>query len=265
MPDGEGGGLTGEVHLIKHDNKKYVVRKCDKLAKAIYYEHLSRIFEKNRFLPKFLGRHGKNVFYEFIEGRDLKQDEKIKIFREIGIIMAKVNGVKINKKINSEFHKLLRELETGNYGPNLKVRIARKRRKIRKTPKKQLSASETNKIRKLYKRLNKILKPKLTYEITDPTYGNFRLSKNKLYLVDIESIKIRIKGYGISKFLSGWGKLPKRKKEFLNGYNKFHSTNFLTEEYQKFIDLNFLITSLNFQAQTGKDTKQTKDKLISLI
>ena len=59
--DESGGGLSKEVHLIKYEDKKYVVRRCEDLATARRYEDISKKFEKYGFLPKFLGRFGKDV------------------------------------------------------------------------------------------------------------------------------------------------------------------------------------------------------------
>jgi len=54
LPDGEGGALSGEVHLIEHENKKYVVRICSDLKKAKYYEDISKKLEKKEDYPCFL-------------------------------------------------------------------------------------------------------------------------------------------------------------------------------------------------------------------
>ncbi len=70
-----GGGLSNEVHLIKHDGKNYIVRKCDSLKRARGYELISKKLERYGFLPKFLGRYGKDVLYEYVEGRDLREKD----------------------------------------------------------------------------------------------------------------------------------------------------------------------------------------------
>ena len=54
LPDDEGGALSGEVHLIEHENKKYVVRICSDLKKAKYYEDISKKLEKKEDYPCFL-------------------------------------------------------------------------------------------------------------------------------------------------------------------------------------------------------------------
>ena len=134
FPEGEGGGLTGETNLVKHNGQKFVLRKCETISKAKYYEHLSKKFEKFGFFPKLIGRIGKNVLFEYIEGRDLKgKGEKIKYIEDIGKILGTINNFKFENKNENLFLKQVKECASGNYKPSLKVLIARKIRKIRKT------------------------------------------------------------------------------------------------------------------------------------
>lgn len=62
LPEGQGGGLSGEVHLVEHVDKKYVVRRCSDILIAKEYENISKRFAKYHFLPKFLGELEK-MFY----------------------------------------------------------------------------------------------------------------------------------------------------------------------------------------------------------
>lgn len=266
FPEGEGGGLTGETHLVKHNNQKFVLRRCESISKAKYYEHLSEKFEKFGFLPKLIGRSGKNVLFEYIEGRDLKgKGERIKYIGEIGKILGIINKFKFESKTENLFCKQIRECVSGKYKPSLKVLIARKRRKIRKKPKKVLTEKQAKSILKLFNKIKSKLKAKIVYECTDPMPGNFRVRKNKIYLVDIESIKPRYKGLGVSKFLLEWGKDPLKKRKFIEGYEKSNSLKFFNKEYKKFIDLTFLIQRLHFQVQTGKDYDLTLEKINRFI
>jgi thiamine kinase-like enzyme len=265
IPERAGGGLTRETHIVRHKGKKYVLRKCLELSKARYYEHLSEKFEKHGFLPKFLGRLGKNVFYEYIDGRDLRgKKERLDNIKEVGKILAMINKYKIEKSEKELFKTQVKELVLGNYNPSLKVQIARKARKVRKKPKALLTKEEGIKILSYFKKLKKELKPKLVYECTDTTPGNFRVRKGKVYLVDIESIKPRYKGLGITKFFNEWGKTTNKRKEFIKGYKSKNSLKFLNDKYKKFIELIFLINRLNFSAQTGKEYKSTIEKIIEL-
>lgn len=262
LPEGEGGGLTGETYLIEHNNKKYVLRKCETLSKAEYYEHLLKKFAKYNFFPKFFGRIGKNVMLEYIEGRDLKEKgEKIEYFKQIGKILGIINKFEFESRFENLFIKQLKELTSGKYAPSLKVQIARKKRDIHTKPKKVLEELQAQKILKFFNSLKKSLNPSVVYECTDPMPSNFRLRKNKIYLVDIDSIKPRYKGMGISKFFLEWGKTPLRRNKFTEGYKQNNSLSFFTHEYKKFMDLNFLIQKLNFQTQTGKNYSLTIEKV----
>jgi len=266
VPEGVGGGLTGETHLIVYDKKKYVLRKTISVSKAKYYEHLSKKFKKYKFLPNFLGRIGKNVFYEYIEGRDLKNEkEKLENIKSVGKILGTINKFKFEFKFDHIFRTQLRELSSGKYKPSLKVQIARKRGKIRKKPKRIFDKKQSNKILNYFNIFKKELNPKIVYECTDPTPSNFRLRNNKVYLVDIESIKPRYKGFGVSKFLMSWGKVKNRKNKFIEGYKMKNSMKFLNDKYKDFIDLIYLIQKINFQVQVGRDHKPSLKKLNSLL
>ncbi|MBT4376562.1 hypothetical protein HOD29_04275 [archaeon] len=260
------GGLTGETNLLEYKNKKYILRKCETLSKAKYYEHLSNKFEKYGFFPKFLGRFGKNVLFEYIEGRDLKRKgEKTDYIRDIGKILGIINKFSFENRTENLFNKQLKECISGKYEPSLKVKIARKRRNIQSKPIKVLTKTQSKEILKKFNQLKEKLSPKIVYECTDPTPSNFRVRNNKIYLVDIESIKPKYKGLGISKFILEWGKTPLKKKKFIEGYKEKSNLSFFTEEYKKFIDLIFLVQRLNFQIQTGKDYNPTIEKINKFI
>lgn len=166
LPEGQGGALSGEVHLIKHNDKKYVVRKCENLQTAKYYEEISKKLERYNFLPKLLGRFRKNVLYEFIDGRDLRQNEKSFVFEELGKIGAHVNNIATP---SSRFNltNALNELVSGKYAPSRKVLMRRKRSNIRKRPRAVLQKKEAEKIKKLYKVLLNKTKAKFSLDIAD--------------------------------------------------------------------------------------------------
>jgi len=265
LPEGEGGALSGEVHLVKHNRKKYVVRRCSNLSKAKYYESISKKLEKYGFLPKLLGRFGKDVLYEFIEGRDLRQNEKSFVFEQLGEIGAFVNKKKIKSNSNLEFNKTLRELVSGKYNPSPKVLIRRKRSNIRKKPKSVLSSKESNKIKKLYSYLMKKTNAKIRMDISDFIPGNFRLRKGKVYLVDVESIKPAIKGRGVAKCFRGFCNTKKRKELFIKGYKNISSTNFLNETYLDLCHLLFAVQALHFKAQVDRNYKDDLEKIEILL
>ncbi|MEA3329208.1 MAG: hypothetical protein U9Q06_00505 [Nanoarchaeota archaeon] len=265
LPEREGGALSGEVYLIKHNGKKYVVRRCSNLPKAKYYESISKKLEKYDFLPKLLGRFGKDVLYEFIEGRDLRRNEKSFVFEQLGEIGAFVNKQKIESNPNFKFNKTLRELISGKYVQSPKVLMRRKRSNIRKKPKAVLSSKEANKIKKLYSYLMRKTKAKIRMDISDFVPGNFRLRKGKVYLVDVESIKSVIKGRGIAKCFRGFCNTEKRKELFIKGYTNISSMDFLDETYLDLCHLLFAVQALHFKVQVNRDSKEDLEKIETLL
>jgi Choline/ethanolamine kinase len=265
LPDGEGGALSGEVHLIEHKDKKYVVRICSDIIKAKYYEEISKKLEKKKIIPKFLGRHKNNVFYEYIEGRDLKQNEKLDIFEQLGEIGAQVNKLKTNVNPEREFYDLLKQLSTGKFKPSVKVINRRKRSKIRKKPKKVFSKKDAVKIKELYKLLKNKTKANISLDISDFIPGNFRLRKGKVILVDIESIKPAIKGKGIAKGFQNYIKSKKRQEKFIKGYNKISSSKFISESYKDLYQLLFAVQASHFKTQVARNYDEDVKKIFDLI
>ena len=265
LPEGEGGALSGEVHLVKHNGKKYVVRRCSNLSKAKYYESISEKLEQNGFLPKFLGRFGKDVLYEFIEGRDLRRDEKSFVFEQLGEIGAFVNKQEITANPNLKFNKTLRELVSGKYIASPKVLMRRKRSQIRKKPRSVLSSKEASEIKKLYFYLMKDTKAQIRMDISDFVPGNFRIRKGKVYLVDIESIKPAIKGMGVAKCFRGFCNTKERKELFIKGYTNISSIDFLNEAYLDLCHLLFAVQALHFKVQVNRDYKEDLEKIETLL
>jgi len=245
LPEGNtGGGLSGEVHLITYDDKKYVVRRCSKISIAKNYEYLSKTFEKYSFLPKFLGRFGKDVLFEYIEGRDLTKNESMDSLEQMGRMAGHINKIKLTGNVNQRFNHQINELSTGNYKLTPKEKIKLKKVKNEKFEI-VLDKDQVKKIKKVYSLLKNRLKPSLTLDINDVSPNNFRIDKKgKVYLVDIEGIKPRIKGFGFAKFYLKFGKTPQREKAYLKGYNSVNSSKYLTEEYLDFIYLNFFIQKI---------------------
>lgn len=234
-------GWSGEVHLIKHMGKKYVLRKSQNLKRARFYELASKKLEKYGFLPKFLGRFGKNVIFEYIEGRDLTKNEKPAVIRQLGAISAYVNKTNINGSFSSRFRRQIKECISGEFGYIKKMPI--------------LSEGQAKKVKSLYQYLKKNINTNLSWDVNDVVPENFRIRDGKVYLVDIESIGTRVKGLGIGKAFIKWFKSFSERKIFLEGYNSASNTGFLTEKYLDFIFLNFLIQELNYTLLYGTKSK----------
>jgi hypothetical protein len=142
LPRLTGGGLTGEVHLLTYDNKKFILRRCKTIKRARKYEKISKKFEKHSFLPRLIQRCGRDVIYEFIEGRQLRANESLKVFEQIGKILAEINKEKSDEKINYGTLKRLEELSSGKFNLVGKVAQRRKRNGLNKNPGKALSSKK---------------------------------------------------------------------------------------------------------------------------
>ena len=262
--DEGGGALSGEVHLVKHKKDKYVVRKCPDLRKAKGYEKISKEFEKYGFFPKLIGRFGKDVLYEYIEGRDLRKNERPWVFGEIGKIAAHINKIKVPGIPYTRFNIQLNELVTGNFRFSPKVYLKRKRIKSWKKPKPILSEQEAKEIRRGYRAIKAKCNPTMALDANDLNPSNFRLGKDKkIYFVDIEAIKPRVKGFGIGKGFLRWARTPAKKEAFFKGYSSVSSIKFLTPEYMDFIYLNFLLQKVNYNVNVFQ-SKSYEEPLNSL-
>ena len=243
LSDDNDAGWSGEVHLVEYEKEKYVVRRAKTLAKAKYYEKISNQLEKYEFLPKFLGRFGKDVLYEYIEGRDLRKKESASVIKQVGAISAQINKIESKGPINLRFNTQIKETTTGIF------------KKINKKVRPLLSEEKAKVIKRLYNKLRKEVNPKITLDSNDINPNNFRLRKGKVYFVDVEAIKPRIKGFGIGKAFTKWFKKLQERKAFIDGYNSVSTTKFLTERYIDFIFLNFLVQELNYTCMFGKKFK----------
>jgi len=264
MPESGGGGLSKEVYLVKHNNKKYIIRKCDTIKRAKKYETISKKLEKQDVLPKILGRYGKDVLFEFIEGRDLTKEEDLKVFYQLGEIVAKISKLKTYKPDN-RFYTQLKELVTGNFSQNNKVDVRRYRERLDKRRIKPLfTRQQADNIKVVHDYLLKKVKPKTVLDINDVSTSNFRIRKGKIYFVDIEAIKPRIKGLGIAKCFLKWAKTEDQQEAFRKGFERFDKW-FFEGEYADLCYLKFIIQSLNYKCQIGRDYKHDLKRLEILL
>ncbi len=222
------GGMSSEVHLIRHCGKKYVLRVCKSDERADLFEEVSRKFEKYGFIPKLLGRHKNNLFFEYLQGRDLREKDALRYAETIGKICAIINKEKINRF----------KFKKWNYDKKFFKRLDFLLDK--KIIDKEKSESVTDK----YKQLKKKVKIKWGFDLGDIDYTNFRLSNGKIYFVDIEGVNVRLIGIGIAKPFLQWFRTPKQRKKFLKGYNSVRSSRFLTKDYLQFVYLCFLINNI---------------------
>ena len=198
------GGWSKEAHIAEYKGMKYAVRKCKTLKRAKSYEELEKIFGEKNILPKFLGREGKNVFYEYIKGRDLRHKETKDVIYQVGQIAGHINDVKIRCGLDKRFETHIKELFTGDVASEHKrVYIENKKSSIITNPRPMISKEEYKDFMDFYKTLKGKVKPQMALDANDINPSNFRLREGKVYFVDVEAIKQRVKGFGIGKAFNG--------------------------------------------------------------
>lgn len=245
LPDEKKGALSNETFIINYKNKKYVLRKCKDIDKAKEYENYLKHFEKYNILPRFLYRDKNNLVLEFIEGRDCTKEDADSVAEQVGEIAGIINSKKI--KTNLDFHQKF----------NLALN------KIRENS--VISDNEFNLIKKRYNELLKKIKPLTGLDAADIVPANFRLNNGKVYLVDLGMLGDNIICRGLAKGFLKWFKTKKQRENFLKGYKKYSSINFLTKDYMDFIYLYFLITNMRFKSNINRDNGLNHKRLSRLL
>lgn len=249
-PRGKGGGMSGEVHTLTHSSGTYIVRRCRSVERARLYVSLGKKLEHFGFLPKLLARHGVDVFYEYIPGRNVTKRDAARVAYAVGRIAAQINTVRARGPFNSRFYKHVRELETGTFIVDRKMENARKRaaRSMQTSVTPIFTKAEAARIKRAYRRLKQKAKPTLALDMNDTQPANFRITpQGKVYFVDIEAVKPRVKGFGIAKGFLQWFTTPETRRRFLQGYQNVQPLRFFTQAYQDFCYLSFLLQKINYR------------------
>lgn len=222
------GGWSKEVHLVNYLGEKYVVRRCRDIKRAKKFEFLLKKFGEYNFLPKFYGRFGNDILLEYINGRDLRKKESTRVIEQVGKICAMINRNRIKQKANFRFE---RWMKSG--------------------AEKKLGIEKSEKVKRIYYYLEKRLDVISSFDCGDLNPDNFRLRKGKVYLVDLDSIIKIVKGYGIGKAFTKWFKKNTERIAFKDGYSKISSIDFLTQEYEDYVILYFLIHEIRLFGKFG--------------
>ena len=250
----KGGGLTGEVHLLNHNNKKFIVRRCETIEIAKKYVKIYHTFKKYGFFPKLLGRYGKDVVFEYIEGRHIRKNEPLIIYEKLGIIAAQINKASADQDYKKRFFGQLKEIEEGIY-ENVDKKVLERRRINKEVVQSQkvITKIEAIMVKKVFEYLDKTCKPQTSWDANDFNATNFMITpKKQVYFVDIEALKPRIKGFGIAKAMHHILKTKSQQKRFLQGYSSVSPIDFLTEEYRDFLTLMFMVQKINYRFKIYK-------------
>lgn len=233
LPSERGSGLTREVHVAEHQREKYIVRICSDVDTARSYMKVYTLYQKYSFIPRLLEQKGKYLLFEYIHGRDLREEgESPEVIRQVGRIVAVVNKEGKQRYTDKRVLSQIADINKDSI----------------------VSPEKVEQIREAYYALKKKVKPETAFDANDVTADNFRLEQEtgKVYFVDIEAIKPRVRGFGVAKAYIQWFKTPSQRKAFLQGYSSVASTKFLTREYLRFCYLCFLVQRIPFKFNKGE-------------
>lgn len=229
------GGISGEAHLLKYGGKKYFLRKSLNEKRADEYFDIYSKLEKHGFFPRLLYREGKDLLFEFIEGRDCQTKDALQVAYDIGKIFGLISQIPVSSEnkfdLDQKFFKSLKFLlEKGIIDKEKYSRIEEK-----------------------YKELRGKVELAIILDISDCIPSNFRIREGKVYLVDIDSVRYRFRGRGIAKAFLRWFKKEEEREKFLEGYGSVASTDFLTEDYLNISYLYFLIVNTKIKIDEKRD------------
>ena len=235
-------GDGGQTFLLTHKGKRYILRKCSTKKEADFYSSILKRLRKYDIMPKLYYQDKKNLILEYIQGRHVRKKDTLDVANQVGKICGIISKLKSKEKynINQKFDYMLNIL--------LKNKIINKNRK--------------KKIKSYYIKQKKKINPKSIIDINDVHSENFKVRNGKVYFVDIEAIKPRIKGRGIIKALKKWFTTKEEEKAFLKGYNSTSSSKFLTPQYKEFLTFYFFVTDLGRKV---KDKKKHNKKIVNNI
>jgi len=239
------GGDTQETFLLTFEGKKFVLRKCPNKKRADELVFISKKLKKYDILPKLYYQDGRSLIFEYIEGRDCKRTDALKVAKQVGRICALANTLQTEKQFN------------------LDKRISKYLNTLKKNT--TFSDEEINTMESLYFDLKKKIKFKIVLDANDIYPENFRLRKGKVYLVDVDAIKPLIKGYGIGKGFLRWFRTQTQRNRFLEGYSSRLSVKYLSKDYLKFLYLNFFLRSGANKLEFGKNLNERDVQRMKLL
>jgi len=240
------GGDSGQTYLVNHNKKKFVLREYENEKAADYYVMVHKKLQQYGFFPNLYYKEKNKILFEYIDGRDCKKSDALKVAYQVGKICATINKLK------------LRSVDKDSKNVNYALELFRKNN--------FLNEEDIRALEVRYETMRNKLKPKLTVEFDDVYAENFRLRKGKVYLVDIEDIDYKYQGRGIGKAFLRWFKTKKQRQKFKQGYESIASMKFVTEDYLQFLYLNFLTFSLAYKVKNRKNINpKDKIRLIKII
>lgn len=269
----EGGGASMETYLYEYNSCVRVVRECKSIYRAKQYENITKRLSCYGILPRLFKRQGRKLFYEYIPGRNLKVNESSKVFHKLGAICAHVNSVTrpYNKTMNHCFNKQLRQLESGSYNQFTRAELKHKslcrpnERLDKRRIKPLLSAVDKKTIIRINNYLANKTRATTALDMRDMSPSNFRIHRNKIYIVDIGGISNRLLGMGVAKCFDRWATKTKQRLSFKRGYMSISSNDIFNTDYMNLLRLHDAIQSLHDRAKLGRMYVHQLDTLKDII
>lgn len=228
--------------VIGSDKKIYKLHYANKLSEAKQIENNVLLFP--HIFPKFYGREGRYLLFDWIEGRMLtKEDKDLSIYKKLGELCADVHNANQSggQEVDIYFLKRLKTI-----------------------PEKILSQTEKVKIIEKYTELKEKFNLDIVLEINDIHAKNFMIDKNQnIYLVDEGGVNHVLKGLGFAKAFLSWFNEEQR-TAFWEGYTAKHEGDYFDKDYETFVTIVECVRAISFRAKTGKEEKSFKLELDTL-
>lgn len=208
---------SGETFKIWGNNGKvYKLRYADGLLNAREMERNVKAFPQ--MFPKFYGREGRYLLFDWVEGRTLSLgDTDPQIYRKLGEFCADVHNANLIKSGSANRFFFLQ---------------------LNAIPETILTKDQRVKVIQKYESLIEKIDYDLIIDLQDMHARNFIIDKkNRIYLVDEDALVHRIKGAGIAKAFLRWIATPEKRQAFWQGYTSKHSNDYFDKEYEMLVNI----------------------------
>ena len=89
------GGDSGQTYLVNHNKKKFVLREYENEKAADYYVMVHKKLQQYGFFPNLYYKEKNKILFEYIDGRDCKKSDALKVAYQVGKICATINKLKL--------------------------------------------------------------------------------------------------------------------------------------------------------------------------
>lgn len=202
---------TGNVFLITSEKgKSYKISFYDDVDKARVVE--SHVLKCRRLLPKYHGREGNLLLFDWIKGEVLTEILDLDTCHKLGVIYGeihKLNDLKKGKTSSSKLKKYYQRLCDTNY----------------------FGQKTLDKVKDEFDRIQSILSRHIILEMNDANPANFIMKETgEILIVDEEALNHNIQGRGLIGLVKRFGK--EQKKAFWKGYKEKHPHDYFTRDYE---------------------------------